>query len=88
MTRFGAFLGTAAMILAFGASTVMAQTAAPSATSAPAVKAEPKKGQFKLKQPTTPIAKQCSDEADAKGLHGKERQKFRNTCKKAGAKKA
>ena len=64
----------------------MAQAPA-AATTAPAAKAAPK-GKFQLKQPMTPIAKQCSAEADAKGLHGKERQKFRNTCKKAAAKKA
>jgi hypothetical protein len=28
-------------------------------------------------------AQQCSNEADAKGLHGKERKKFREECKKA-----
>jgi hypothetical protein len=26
---------------------------------------------------------ECSKEADAKGLHGKERKKFRSECKKA-----
>ena len=29
-----------------------------------------------------------SKEADAKGLHGKERRKFRSECKKASAEKA
>jgi hypothetical protein len=59
-----------------------AQTAAPAA--APAA--------------TTPAAKkapvvhsaaslECSKEADAKGLHGKERKKFRSECKKAAADK-
>jgi hypothetical protein len=32
-------------------------------------------------------AQQCSNEADAKGLHGKERKKFRASCKKELAKK-
>jgi psiF repeat len=31
---------------------------------------------------------ECSKEADAKGLHGKERKKFRSECKKAAADKA
>ena len=31
---------------------------------------------------------ECSKEADAKGLHGKERKKFRSDCKKAAADKA
>ncbi len=40
------------------------------------------------KQPQTAISKKCSEEANAKNLHGKARQKFRRTCirqaKKAG----
>ncbi|AGK58865.1 hypothetical protein HYPDE_35968 [Hyphomicrobium denitrificans 1NES1] len=39
------------------------------------------------KKPATPVVHspesiQCSKEADAKGLHGKERKKFRAECKK------
>jgi hypothetical protein len=39
------------------------------------------------KKPVTPVVHspesiQCSKEADAKGLHGKERKKFRAHCKK------
>jgi len=30
---------------------------------------------------------ECSKEADAKGLHGKERKKFRSDCKKTAAEK-
>ena len=30
---------------------------------------------------------ECSKEADAKGLHGKERKKFRSECKRAAAEK-
>lgn len=32
------------------------------------------------------VSKTCSDQADAKGLHGKERKKFRNDCKRKGGK--
>jgi psiF repeat-containing protein len=32
------------------------------------------------------ISKECSAQAAAKGLHGKERQKFRADCKKNGGK--
>jgi hypothetical protein len=32
------------------------------------------------------ISKTCSDQASAKGLHGKDRQKFRATCIKNGGK--
>lgn len=39
------------------------------------------------KKPVTPVVHspesiQCSKDADAKGLHGKERKKFRAECKK------
>jgi hypothetical protein len=32
------------------------------------------------------VSKACSTQADAKGLHGKERSKFRSQCKKNGGK--
>jgi hypothetical protein len=32
------------------------------------------------------ISKLCSDQANAKGLHGKARKKFRSECKKNGGK--
>jgi hypothetical protein len=32
------------------------------------------------------ISKACSDQANAKGLHGKARKKFRSECKKRGGK--
>jgi psiF repeat len=32
------------------------------------------------------ISKACSQQADAKGLHGKARKKFRSQCKKNGGK--
>ena len=32
------------------------------------------------------ISKACSQQADAKGLHGKDRKKFRSACKKRGGK--
>jgi hypothetical protein len=53
-----------------------AQTAAPAAksdTKAPVVH--------------TAASLECSKEADAKGLHGKERKKFRSECKKTAAEK-
>jgi hypothetical protein len=61
--------------LAFAASLLMvtptfAQTAAP----APAAKSE--------KAPRSAASVECSKQADAKGLHGKERKKFRSECKK------
>ena len=32
------------------------------------------------------VSKSCTDQANAKGLHGKARKKFRSACKKAGGK--
>jgi hypothetical protein len=56
-----------------------AQTTAPAA--APAAKAE------KASMVHSAASVECSKEADAKGLHGKERKKFRSECKKAAADK-
>jgi hypothetical protein len=70
----------AAMLLMGSAS---AQTAAPAKTDAP--KAESKAP--KAEKPRTAASLECSKEADAKGLHGKERKKFRSECKKAAADK-
>ena len=36
----------------------------------------------------TPISKVCSEQADEKGLHKKDRQKFRAACIKGGGKTA
>lgn len=62
--------------------TTAAFAQAPAATTPPSAKQK-----AQLKKPMTPIAAQCSSEADAKGLHGKERQKFRSACKKNAAAK-
>jgi len=64
-----------------------AQTTTP-ATPAPAAKAAPAPAAEK-KAPVVHNAAslECSKEADAKGLHGKERKKFRSDCKKAAADK-
>jgi psiF repeat len=57
----------------FLAGSAFAQTTTPAATPAPAAKAE---------KPRSAASLECSKEADAKGLHGKERKKFRADCKK------
>jgi hypothetical protein len=36
-------------------------------------------------QPKSAVSKACSAQADAKGLHGKERKKFRSNCKHSKA---
>ena len=85
MTRISA-LATAtavASLLLMGAAS--AQTAAPAKTEAP--KADTKApAEKKAEKPHTAASLECSKEADAKGLHGKERKKFRSECKATAAK--
>jgi len=57
-------------------STAFAQTPAPAA-----------KTESKAPVVHTAASIECSKEADAKGLHGKERKKFRSECKKNAAAK-
>ena len=60
-----------------------AQTPAPTAP-APAAKTAPAPAaEKKAEKPRTAASIECSKEADAKGLKGKERKKFRSECKKA-----
>ena len=72
----------ATMLLAGSA---FAQTPAP-ATPAPAAKAAPAADK-KAEKPHSAASMECSKEADAKGLHGKDRKKFRSECKKTAADK-
>lgn len=76
-------VATASLMLAGSA---FAQTAAP-ATPAPAAKTAPAKAEApKAKSERTAASLECSKQADAKGLHGKERKKFRSECKKTAGK--
>jgi len=59
--------------LMIGMGSAGAQTTAP----APDAKAAPKAA----KKERTAKSLECSKKADEKGLHGKERQKFRSKCK-------
>ena len=54
-------------------------------TTAPA--AAPAATEKKAEKPRSAASLECSKEADAKGLHGKERKKFRADCKKEAAAK-
>jgi hypothetical protein len=64
-------------------SATFAQTTAPAAkTDAPAAKSD-----TKAPMVHSAASIECSKEADAKGLHGKERKKFRSDCKKEAADK-
>ena len=68
---------------AFAQTTAPAKTEAPKADTKAAAPAEKKEA-----KPRTAASLECSKEADAKGLKGKERKKFRSECKKAAADKA
>jgi len=74
-----------ASLLLMGAAS--AQTAAPAKTEATKTEAKAP-AEKKAEKPRTAASLECSKEADAKGLHGKERRKFRSECKKAAAAKA
>jgi invasion protein IalB len=64
-----------------------AQTAAPAAPAATTAPAAPAAKMDKKPVVHTAASLECSKEADAKGLHGKERKKFRSDCKKTAADK-
>ncbi|PST20446.1 hypothetical protein C7U61_09355 [Rhizobium sp. JAB6] len=91
--RIATMFTTAAFVALFGVS-AMAQTATtpsttttttPSATtSTPSTTNTMKPKATKPAQ--TAVSKACSAQADAKGLHGKARAKFRSDCKKNGGK--
>ncbi|AYG57947.1 PsiF family protein [Rhizobium jaguaris] len=92
--RLVAILAATAVVALIGTS-AMAQTTTPSTTTTtpmttttkPAgTMAKPKAATTTQKTAQTDISKACSAQADAKGLHGKERSKFRSQCKKSGGK--
>jgi len=66
------------LALTLGVGTAVAQAPAPAGQPASA----PQMGQDQKKA----VSKSCTDQADAKGLHGKERKKFRSACKKTAGK--
>ena len=64
-----------ALLLAIGVGGALAQTSDQPAAAGSKMNADKKA-----------ISKACSDQANAKGLHGQARKKFRSECKKAGGK--
>jgi psiF repeat len=71
--RFRKSLGLTALVVLIGSSAAFAQATPP---------AKPTDAEKKA------VSKTCSDQATAKGLHGKERRAFRSECKKNGGKPA
>ena len=74
-SRVAAALGASLLLFA---TPVFAQT-----TAAPAAKSDAAAPMAKPAKVHSPESIECSKEADTKGLHGKERKKFRSECKKA-----
>jgi psiF repeat len=87
MTKISSLATATALASMLLMGTAFAQTAAPAAKDA--TKTETKApAEKKAEKPRTAASLECSKEADAKGLHGKERKKFRSECKKGAADKA
>jgi hypothetical protein len=72
-------ISAALLSFVIGAGTALAQTSTPAPSAAPAT-AAPASTDKKA------ISKSCSDQANAKDLHGKARKKFRSACKHNGGK--
>ena len=79
-------VSAALLSLALGVGAALAQTNAPAPAPAPGPAAKPAVPSTKATTDKEAISKSCSDQANAKGLHGKARRKFRADCKRAGGK--
>jgi hypothetical protein len=77
-SRLAATIGASFLLFA---TPVFAQT-----TAAPAAKSEAAPA-AKTAKVHSPESIECSKEADEKGLHGKERKKFRSECKRTAKEK-
>jgi hypothetical protein len=80
--RFPKTLMLSAFVVLIGSSAAFAQpapTTKPAATKPAAAAPDADK---------KAVSKACSDQATAKGLHGKERKAFRSECKRNGGKPA
>lgn len=85
MMTFSSRLAATALVSMMLAGSAYAQTPATPAPAAPAAQTAAPAAK-KAEKPHTEASLECSKQADAKGLHGKERKKFRSECKKTGAK--
>jgi hypothetical protein len=80
MMTLSSRLAATAVASLFLMGSAFAQTPAPS--TAPAASKSPAAATM-AKKPRSAASMECSKEADAKGLHGKERKKFRKDCARA-----
>jgi hypothetical protein len=80
---------TVASLLLMSSAFAQGTAPAPAATPAPAASAAPAAATAPTgKKARSAASLECSKEADAKGLHGKERKKFRSECRKGAADKS
>ena len=77
-------ISAALLSLVIGTGSVLAQTSAPAPAAQPAAPAAAPATDAATDKKA--ISKECSQQADAKGLKGKDRKKFRSACKKNGGK--
>jgi phosphate-selective porin len=90
MTKISSLATATAVVSLLLMGAASAQTTAPAKTDATKTEAKTDAkapAEKKAEKPRTSASLECSKEADAKGLHGKERRKFRSECKKTAAEK-
>ena len=87
MTKISSLATATAIASLLLMGSAFAQTAAPAKTDATKTEAKAP-AEKKAEKPRTAASLQCSKDADAKGVHGKERKKFRSECRKTAADKA
>jgi hypothetical protein len=87
MTR-SSVVAAALLVFTLGAGAAWAEDQPPAAGSPPAAakQAPATTAPAMSTSEKSAISKSCTDQANAKGLHGKARKKFRSACKKAGGK--
>ncbi len=91
MTKISSLATATAVVSLLLMGAASAQTTAPAKTDATKTEAKTDAkapAEKKAEKPRTAASLECSKEADAKGLKGKERRKFRSECKKTAAAKA
>ena len=91
MTKISSLATATAVVSLLLMGAASAQTTAPAKTDATKTEAKTDAkapAEKKAEKPRTSASLECSKEADAKGLHGKELRKFRSECKKTAAEKA
>jgi hypothetical protein len=86
--RLSKTLMLSAIVVLVGSGAGFAQPAPATQTTKPAATAPAAAKPTAADTDKKAISKACSDQATAKGLHGKERKAFRSECKKNGGKPA